>query len=212
MKFRINSKSGQLECDWLTIRYVIVDMASVAGSSFSVSVRGHVSHCNIPQLQGMEVACKYSYEIGADWQVAAGLEDGFSQLTASSSTEFVLNLPLDCTFKSTNPSGWPRLVVELVGPNNWGQDHPRGFGWVMVPPIPGSRKVTVPLYLPRASSQLQALSHWFSGSSVNFTDPKHIARPIGRELTRVETVGSLQIQFDITTTNLSKFGYDVGKG
>jgi len=30
----------------------IYRMASVAGSSFSVSVRGHISHCDIPQLAG----------------------------------------------------------------------------------------------------------------------------------------------------------------
>ena len=52
MKFRSYSKSEQLESDWLTVCYVILEMASVAGSSFSVSVRGHISHCNIPQLQG----------------------------------------------------------------------------------------------------------------------------------------------------------------
>ena len=100
---------------------------------------------------GMEVAVKYSYVVGPDWQVAAGLQEGFSQvlqltvqiskfynfsvacfliffqLVFSGNSEFVLNLPLDCTFRSTNPHGWPRLVIELVGPNNFGQDQPRGF-------------------------------------------------------------------------------------
>ena len=29
---------------------------------------------------GMEVAVKYSYVVGPDWQVAAGLQEGFSQV------------------------------------------------------------------------------------------------------------------------------------
>ncbi len=84
--------------------------------------------------------CKYSYEIGSDWVVAAGLEEGFSQVKVDNKTEakkvkrctsgteeFVFNLPMDCTFKSTNPSGWPRIVIELIGQDNFNQDQPRGF-------------------------------------------------------------------------------------
>lgn len=69
------------------------------------------------------------------------------------------------------------------------------------------------------------LSHWFSGTSVNFADPKQIARANGRELVRVETVsithvilnylfakvGKIRVQFQIITTNMLKFGYNVGK-
>ena len=32
---------------------------------------------------GMEVAVKYSYVVGPDWQVAAGLQEGFSQVYSS---------------------------------------------------------------------------------------------------------------------------------
>jgi hypothetical protein len=28
----------------------------------------------------MDLMCKYSYELGSDWVVAAGLEEGFSQV------------------------------------------------------------------------------------------------------------------------------------
>ena len=55
-------------------------MSKIAGSSFSISVRGHISHAELPMLRGMDLMCKYSYEIGSDWVVAAGLEEGFSQV------------------------------------------------------------------------------------------------------------------------------------
>ena len=136
-------------------------MTSTTGSTFSVAVRGQVASCSLPQLAGMDVACKerefsslkiitnfhprrlliqlllpfetlktsekYSYEIGPDWQIASGMEEGFSQLVGSETHDFSINLPLDCTFKATNPSGWPRLVIELIGPNFFGSDQPRGF-------------------------------------------------------------------------------------
>ena len=56
------------------------DMSKIAGSSFSISVRGHISHAELPMLRGMDLMCKYSYELGSDWVVAAGLEEGFSQV------------------------------------------------------------------------------------------------------------------------------------
>ena len=102
-------------------------MTSTTGSTFSVAVRGQIASCSLPQLAGMDVAVKYSYEIGPDWQVASGMEEGFSQMVCSNTHDFSLNLPLDCTFKATNPSGWPRLVIELIGPNFFGYDQPRGF-------------------------------------------------------------------------------------
>jgi len=185
-------------------------MTSTTGSTFSLAVRGQVASASLPQLAGMDVAVKYAYELGPDWQVASGMEEGFSQLVGSATHDFALNLPLDCTFKSTNPSGWPRLVMELIGPNFFGSDQPRGFCWAMVPPIAGSHTVETSVYVPKASSNIQSLSHWFAGTHVNFADPKQIARANGRELVRVESVGTIKVNFQITSTNLLKFGYSVG--
>ena len=68
-------------------------MTSVTGSAFSVAIRGQIANVTLPQLAGMDVACKYSYEVGPDWQVASGLEEGFSQVIIRS---------LFCIFKFTN--------------------------------------------------------------------------------------------------------------
>lgn len=81
----------------------------------------------------------------------------------------------------------------------------------MVPPIAGSHSVEAAIYLPKASSKIQSIryglknisftydtfifSHWFSGTSVNFADPKQIARANGRELVRVETVSIVLNEF-----------------
>ena len=45
-----------------------------------------------------------------------GLEDGLTQLSKKShnrSGAFVWNFPIDVTFKSTNPFGWPKIVLSV---------------------------------------------------------------------------------------------------
>ena len=45
-----------------------------------------------------------------------GIDQGFSQVArkgTSGDASVVWNFPVDITFKSTNPFGWPRLVVSV---------------------------------------------------------------------------------------------------
>ena len=96
----------------------------------------------------------------------------------------------------------------------------------MVPPMAGSHTIETSVYVPKASSKIQSLrwvfknflhfqsiklSHWFAGTHVNFADPKQISRANGRELVRVESVGKLKVNFQITSTNMLKFGYTTGQ-
>lgn len=81
--------------------------------------------------------CRYSFAHGPDWKImqvldtctcssrpvqssfaapTQGMDHGFSQVAlkgSSSDASVVWNLPIDATFKSTNPQGWPRLVVSV---------------------------------------------------------------------------------------------------
>jgi B9 domain-containing protein 1 len=50
---------------------------------------------------------------------------------------FVWNYPIDITFKSTNPHGWPKLVLSCYTLNFWGTDVVQGYGWVHLPTVPG---------------------------------------------------------------------------
>jgi hypothetical protein len=45
-----------------------------------------------------------------------GIDSGFSQVAQKGSAgdaSVVWNFPIDVTFKSTNPFGWPRLVLSI---------------------------------------------------------------------------------------------------
>ena len=50
---------------------------------------------------------------------------------------FVFNFPIDVTFKSTNPYGWPQIVVHAYGLDSFGNDVVRGYGAMHIPVVPG---------------------------------------------------------------------------
>ena len=62
---------------------------------------------------------RYAFVYGPDWRVMQGLDAGFSQVAqkngagAGGGPTIVWNFPVDCTFKATNPFGWPRLVIAV---------------------------------------------------------------------------------------------------
>jgi hypothetical protein len=78
--------------------------------------------------------------VGSLAAAAQGIDHGFSQVAlkgSSSDASVVWNLPVDVTFKSTNPQGWPRLVVSVYCQDLLGRYVVRGYGSVLIPTVPG---------------------------------------------------------------------------
>ncbi|XP_029432761.1 B9 domain-containing protein 1 isoform X2 [Rhinatrema bivittatum] len=155
---------------------------------FLLMVNGQIESANFPEFD--ELYCKYCFVYGHDWAPTAGLEEGISQITSKNhgiQQTMVWNFPLDISFKSTNPYGWPQIVVSVYGPDVFGSDVVRGYGAVHVPFTPGS---------------------WFMGRRPEFTDPKVVAQGEGREVTRVRSQGFVTISFNVVTKDMKKLGYD----
>ena len=63
--------------------------------------------------------CRYTFSHGPDWRILQGIDHGFSQVAqkggggGEANTGVVWNFPIDVTFKTTNPHGWPRVVVSV---------------------------------------------------------------------------------------------------
>ncbi|XP_032354851.1 B9 domain-containing protein 1 isoform X3 [Camelus ferus] len=154
---------------------------------------------------------------------AQGLEEGISQITSKSldaRRALVWNFPIDVTFKSTNPYGWPQIVLSVYGPDVFGNDVVRGYGAVHVPFSPGRTAVcenvcsrhkrTVPMFVPESTSKLQKFTSWFMGRRPEYTDPKVVAQGEGREVTRVRSQGFVTLLFNVVTKDMKKLGYDTG--
>ncbi|XP_038618931.1 B9 domain-containing protein 1 [Tachyglossus aculeatus] len=184
-------------------------MAAVGPSVFLLLVNGQVESAQFPEYD--DLYCKYCFVYGHDWVPTSGLEEGISQITSKSQHQqqsLVWNFPVDITFKSTNPFGWPQIVISVYGPDVFGNDVVRGYGAVHIPFTPGRHKRTIPMFVPESTSKLQKLTSWFMGRRPEFTDPKVVAQGEGREVTRVRSQGFVTISLNVVTKDLKKLGYD----
>uniref|UniRef100_A0A2K6T9C5 B9 domain-containing protein 1 n=1 Tax=Saimiri boliviensis boliviensis TaxID=39432 RepID=A0A2K6T9C5_SAIBB len=152
-------------------------MTTASPSVFLLMVNGQVESAQFPEYD--DLYCKYCFVYGQDWAPTAGLEEGISQITSKSQDvrqALVWNFPIDVTFKSTNPYGWPQIVLSVYGPDVFGNDVVRGYGAVHVPFSPGRYVLTLIWACPRTD-----LAPWFMGRRPEYTDPKVVAQGEGRE-------------------------------
>uniref|UniRef100_A0A3Q3X2W5 B9 domain-containing protein 1 n=1 Tax=Mola mola TaxID=94237 RepID=A0A3Q3X2W5_MOLML len=186
-------------------------MATSIPSVFLLTVNGQIEGANFPEYDNLY--CKYCFVYGHDWAPTSGLEEGITQITCKGSQpshRLIWNFPLEITFKSTNPSGWPQLVVSVYGSDVFGNDVVRGYGATHIPFTPGQHTRTIPMFVPEPTWRLQKFTSWLLGRRPEYTDPKVVAQGEGREVTRVRSQGFVTVSFHIMTKDMKKLGYDTG--
>ncbi|XP_049600864.1 B9 domain-containing protein 1 [Syngnathus scovelli] len=186
-------------------------MATSNPSVFLLSVNGQIEGANFPSYD--DLYCKYCFVYGQDWIPTTGLEEGITQITSKgtqSSQKLIWNFPLDITFKSTNPSGWPQLVLSVYGPDMFGNDVVRGYGATHIPLTPGKHTRILPMFVPEPTWRLQRFTSWLWGRRPEYTDPKVVAQGEGREVTRVCSQGFVTVCFNIVMKDMKKLGYNSG--
>ncbi|RLN93456.1 hypothetical protein BBJ28_00003935 [Nothophytophthora sp. Chile5] len=148
------------------------------------------------------VYCRYAITYG-------GAENGLSQIAYQSNQEdaILLNFPIDVSFKTTNPFGWPRLVLSFYGLDAFGRDVVRGYGSVAFPVTPGCAVREVPLFRPLSSSKMQQFVAWLTGSPPEYFDSKFVAQGDSREVTRVTSAGNARVVLNVATHGMKQHGY-----
>ncbi|CEG37004.1 b9 domain-containing protein 1 [Plasmopara halstedii] len=176
-------------------------------SGFQLICSGEVESVHYPGVTN--VYCRYSITHGVDWRVLHGAENGLSQIAylGRNEDEILLNFPIDVSFKSTNPFGWPRLVLSLYGLDGLGRDVVRGYGSIAFPVTPGCSRLEVPLFRPISSSRIQQFVAWFTGSPPEYFDSKFIAQSDSREVTRVTSAGKVRVLLNVATYGMKQYGY-----
>lgn len=203
-------------------------------SCFLVHFKGQILGAN---FQGIDhIYCRFSWIHGSDWQILGGeTESGYSQIAsrnrltskklylnefstsnrASSgklnlgdNLDFVWNLPIECTFSSSNVYGWPQLAVSVYGLNFLGLDVIRGYGHLHLPPIPGRHELSIDLFRPKSSTLLGEISCYLGGKRPEFLDFKVVAEGQGRDVLRFSSEkGQVIVQIDVIIKDLVKHGY-----
>lgn len=110
------------------------------------------------------------------------------------------------SFKSTNPFGWPRLVLSFYGLDALGRDVVRGYGSTSFPLAAGQTTRVVSLFRPCSSSLLQQFSAWLTGTPPEYFDAKFVAESAGREITRVASAGTATVRLNVVTHGMKQFG------
>ncbi|KAJ8681750.1 hypothetical protein QAD02_017542 [Eretmocerus hayati] len=143
-----------------------------------------------------------------------GIEEGLTQMSKCSNDVrrlAVWNFPLDITFKSTNPHGWPQLLLSIYGLDMFGHDVIRGYGVCRIPPIAGTHHKRIMVYVPESSSTVQQFAAWLTGRHPELVDIGILASGEGRELTRMRVQGSVNATFNVVLKDFFPLGYDNGE-
>lgn len=112
--------------------------------------------------------------------------------------------------KSTNPSGWPQIVVSCFCPDFFGREVLKAYGVAYVPTSSGMHTRTVQMFSPLSSSAIIDFVGTFLGQKAELVNaPKVISTGNGREIIRTQSEGSMTIKFNVQLTNMELFGYNL---
>ncbi|CAG9330564.1 unnamed protein product [Blepharisma stoltei] len=180
-------------------------------SYFYINVSGQIEYAD---FQGVDsLFMKYDFVAGPEWQIIYGQKSGGSQTAykaRGSNRRLVWNFPFNLGFRSTNLKGWPQLIITCIGGDFLGREVIKGYGNGHIPTQPGRHERTLYMYRPKSSSILVNFIGALKGKLAELIDPPStLGMADGREVTRMESGGSVKIVFQVSQTNMEKFGYSV---
>ena len=158
-------------------------------------------------------SCNYKIAYGVDWTPINGQLEGESQEPCQGENQsnfFVWNYPFEFGFKTTNPSGWPQIVISVSGPDFLGREVIKAYGVCHVPTTPGSHIRTLQMFSPVASSIFIGMLGVFLGSRPELIDTiKTMSLCEGREMMRTQSEGTMTIRFNVQIANMIELGYNI---
>lgn len=162
---------------------------------------------------GDTIYCQYEIVSGPDWKIINGDKKGKSQLACQGEGNeriVVWNLPFEVCLQSTNPYGWPQLVISCYNPDFFGRDIVKAYGTVFIPTTPGEHKRKLSTFSTISSSKLIEAIGIFLGEKAELRDPsKVLSTGEGREIIRTKCEGEITVSFNVQLTNMDAFGYNL---
>ena len=191
-----------------------------SSATFFVMVTGNIeSVISSTSSLNDQCYCRYSFSYGPDWEVVHGVSMGLSQIgrrgitrchnsNDNSSSVIVWNFPIEISFQSTNPHGWPRLVVSVYGLDFMGRDVVRGYASILLPIKPGPHTLYMKTYRPVSGSKFVQGLNWIMGTLPEYYDSRMVAKGDGRAVTRVVCGDrTVKVNLMVTIKDLSTYGY-----
>ncbi|PFH33459.1 B9-C2 domain-containing protein [Besnoitia besnoiti] len=195
--------------------------------TFQLVLSGEVISASIESgLASGALLCRYLFVYGPDWSIISGEDQAISQSAYAArgssralsffsyplhagGEQVVWNLPFSLIFKSTNPYGWPRLVLCVYGTDWLNRRVILGYTSAHVPTQPGRHVRTLNLYSITSSSWMRRFVAWMTGCRPEFVDPQTAARSEGREVVRTENAGRIKVCFNVLSRDLQQLQYSL---
>ena len=163
-------------------------------------------------FDGDIINCKYDIEFGQDWELLNGLKTNQSQQacrTEGKDNFFIWNMPFEVCLRSTNPSGWPQLVVSCYGPDWFGREVLKAYGVCYFPTTKGFHERTLHMFSIKSSSGfIEAIGIFLGQKAEILNAPNVLSTGEGREVIRAQSEGIVKAKFNINITNMEYFGYN----
>ena len=161
------------------------------------------------------IYCKYDIVYGQDWDLIDKKlrKTGQSQQAckgSGSASAFIWNMPFEIGLKSSNPSGWPQLVVSCFCPDYFGREVLKAYGVCYFPTTTGIHERTLHMFSPLSSSGIINAVGIFLGQKAEIINAPHVlATGEGREIIRTQPEGTINVKFNVILTNMENFGYNM---
>mmetsp|Transcript_6356 Transcript_6356/g.19782 ORF Transcript_6356/g.19782 Transcript_6356/m.19782 type:complete len:127 (+) Transcript_6356:65-445(+) len=103
--------------------------------------------------------CKFTIEAGANFRLLQGLTTGQTHCDYPNADEpAVWAHPIDVHWSLKGIDGWPKLLIEVWGVDQFGRCELAGYGCCMVPTHAGTHELTVRTWRPCGNLREQITS------------------------------------------------------
>ncbi|EDV93016.1 B9 domain-containing protein 1 [Drosophila grimshawi] len=189
-------------------------------SYFTLCVSGQIVSATFPLGPDREfIFCRFELIAGPDWQLVSGVQHGLTQMATNKAGHFndkiALSMPLDVTYKSTSPFGWPQILVSVFGQNGRGAETLLGYAHVHLPIFGNCRQEQqmshlseVPILMPKSPGMLADVTSWLLRRQPELKDPKVLLDNLQCKGLSMESYGTLEFQLHTIMRGARKLGYN----
>ena len=179
---------------------------------FRLFISGSIEYGNFVGEEPIKV--NYEFVSGEKWAKEDGIIKGSTQYSCKGEgiyNYYSYGLNFEISYRSTDPFGWPQLVLNCFTVDSKGNQIVKGYGCVHVPTSTGRHKRKVHIFRPTENSNL--VGKFFGYNSANSddknddkTDPKVISSGQEREISRANCEGFINVVFQVVFRDVDKFG------
>ena len=179
---------------------------------FRLFISGPIEYGNFSGEEPIKI--NYEFVSGEKWAKEDGLIKGFTQYSCKGEgiyNYYSYGLNFEISYRTTDPFGWPQLVLNCFTIDSNGNEIIKGYGCVHVPTSTGRHKRKINIFRATENESFCGKLFGYNGSSNDdknndVSDPKVIASGKEREISRANCEGFINVTFQVLFRDVDKFG------